>query len=105
MNAPFTTNTQEYRERAAKEAGLPLEYADRLRGESYGEFLEDARGMARDYNPKPQYHPGWCPPLGNPDPAPSSDSPEDMKMKMFQQRINETLDEPGGIWKPLVFED
>ena len=64
--------------RIALAAGLDIKFADRLRGENEEEWKKDAEDLAKDFVAAHS-----AVPLGNPDPATSKASPEDIAKKKF----------------------
>ena len=85
INEKPATNTPSYAELAAIEAGLPLQYADRLRGETYGELLKDAQDLMQDYKAA-----HFTPPMGNPDPRPSNTTdPLSQTQRQFAEALEE----------------
>lgn len=70
--------------RVALAAGLNVKYADRLKGETVEEWTKDAEEMVKDLA---MYH--SAPPLGNPDPATSKVSPEDVAQKKFSAWLDQ----------------
>ncbi len=70
--------------RAALAAGLDVKYADRLKGETVEEWQKDAEELAKDFAMSHS-----APPLGNPDPATSKASPEDVAKKKFADWLDQ----------------
>ncbi|MBR2759649.1 MAG: hypothetical protein IKD66_00625 [Solobacterium sp.] len=70
--------------RIALAAGLDVKYANRLQGENEEEWKKDAEDLAKDFAMSHS-----APPLGNPDPATSKASPEDVAKKKFADWLDQ----------------
>lgn len=77
--------------RIALAAGLKIDYADRLRGETAEEWAKDAKLLAKDFAASHS-----APPLGNSDPAPSQKAkPEDIAKRKFTEWLDQFNDNGG----------
>ena len=96
--------TPTYAEVACVRAGLPMRYADRLRGETFKELYDDAVSMKTHYR-------AYAPPLGNPDPRPNDDPRSQQQLqatklvKQFADAFREAEQVRGSEWVPLIFDD
>ena len=102
MTMAYCEHTPTYAEVAAIKAGLPIEHAGHLRGETYEELLQDAKWLKSQYRPD-------APPLGNPDARPDPHyDPVKTQMQRYAAQFARALEEadskPGFGWKPLLFD-
>lgn len=72
--------------RIALAAGLKIDYADRLRGETEDEWRADAEALAKDFA---SAH--YTPPLGSGEPTISNTNPSEVAKKKFESWFNENI--------------